>query len=242
MIKLSDINHFGRFPENNILATITNKKITMRKLLFLAGLLFTVSLSAQNWQVRLRGVAVQPNEKAEVSTIGGNVNISNSFIPELDFTYFFNKNVAAELILGTTKHDVKTTGSNLTAIGGPASAEVDLGSVWLLPPTLTLQYHFYPTKTLKPYLGAGLNYTIFYSVDEGSVVKGLDYDNAVGFALQGGLDYMLNDKYFLNFDIKKLFLKTDVNVDATNLAPGLKIPAEVNIDPLLIGFGVGMKF
>jgi outer membrane protein len=111
-----------------------------------------------------------------------------------------------------------------------------------LPPTLTLQYHFYPTKTLKPYLGAGLNYTIFYSVDEGSVVKGLDYDNAVGFALQGGLDYMLNDKYFLNFDIKKLFLKTDVNVDATNLASGLKIPAEVNIDPLLIGFGVGMKF
>ncbi len=214
----------------------------MRKLLFLAGLLFTVSLSAQNWQVRLRGVAVQPNEKSEVSAIGGDVNISNSFIPELDFTYFFNKNFAAELILGTTKHDVKTTGSNLTAIGGPASAEVDLGSVWLLPPTLTLQYHFYPTKTLKPYLGAGLNYTIFYSVDEGSVVKGLDYDNAVGFALQGGLDYMLNDKYFLNFDIKKLFLKTDVNVDATNLASGLKIPAEVNIDPLLIGFGVGMKF
>lgn len=242
MIKLSDINHFGHYTEINILATITNKKITMRKLLFLAGLLFTVSLSAQNWQVRLRGVAVQPNEKSEVSAIGGDVNISNSFIPELDFTYFFNKNVAAELILGTTKHDVKTTGSNLTAIGGSASAEVDLGSVWLLPPTLTLQYHFYPTKTLKPYLGAGLNYTIFYSVDEGSVVKGLDYDNAVGFALQGGLDYMLNDKYFLNFDIKKLFLKTDVNVDATNLASGLKIPAEVNIDPLLIGFGVGMKF
>ena len=214
----------------------------MRKLLFLAGLLFTVSLSAQNWQVRLRGVSVQPNEKSDVSAIGGDVNISNSFIPELDFTYFFNKNFAAELILGTTKHDVKTTGSNLTAIGGPASAEVDLGSVWLLPPTLTLQYHFYPTKTLKPYLGAGLNYTIFYSVDEGSVVKGLDYDNAVGFALQGGFDYMLNDKYFLNFDIKKLFLKTDVNVDATNLASGLKIPAEVNIDPLLIGFGVGMKF
>ena len=52
---------------------------------------------------------------------------------------------------------------------------------------------------------------------------------------------MLNDKYFLNFDIKTI-LKTDVNVDATNLASGLKIPAEVNIDPLLIGFGVGMKF
>ena len=214
----------------------------MRKLLFLAGLLFTVSLSAQNWQVRLRGVAVQPNEKAEVSTIGGDVNISNSFIPELDFTYFFNKNVAAELILGTTKHDVKTTGSNLTAIGGPASAEVDLGSVWLLPPTLTLQYHFYPTKSLKPYVGAGLNYTIFYGVKSG-VVKDVEYKNNVGFALQGGVDYMLNDKYFLNFDIKKVFLKTDVDVDASNVVPGANsVPAKVNIDPLLIGFGIGMKF
>ena len=214
----------------------------MRKLLFLAGLLFTVSLSAQNWQVRLRGVAVQPNEKSEVSAIGGDVNISNSFIPELDFTYFFNKNFAAELILGTTKHDVKTTGSNLTAIGGPASAEVDLGSVWLLPPTLTLQYHFYPTKTLKPYLGAGLNYTIFYGVKSGDV-KDVKYDNTFGFALQGGVDYMLTDKYFLNFDIKKLFLKTDVDVDASNAVPGAtSVPAKVNIDPLLIGFGVGMKF
>ena len=206
----------------------------MRKLLFLAGLLFTVSLSAQNWQVRLRGVAVQPNEKAEVSTIGGDVNISNSFIPELDFTYFFNKNVAAELILGTTKHDVVDEKSAL--------GDVDLGSVWLLPPTLTLQYHFYPTKTLKPYVGAGLNYTIFYGVKSGAV-KDVKYDNALGFALQGGVDYMLTDKYFLNFDIKKLFLKTDVDVDASNAVPGAtSVPAEVNIDPLLIGFGVGMKF
>ena len=234
MIKLSDINHFGRFPENNILATITNKKITMRKLLFLAGLLFTVSLSAQNWQVRLRGVAVQPNEKSEVSAIGGDVNISNSFIPELDFTYFFNKNFAAELILGTTKHDVVDEKSAL--------GDVDLGSVWLLPPTLTLQYHFYPTKTLKPYVGAGLNYTIFYGVKSGAV-KDVKYDNALGFALQGGVDYMLTDKYFLNFDIKKLFLKTDVDVDASNAVPGAtSVPAKVNIDPLLIGFGVGMKF
>lgn len=215
----------------------------MRKLLFLAGLLFTVSLSAQNWQVRLRGVAVQPNEKAEVSTIGGDVNISNSFIPELDFTYFFNKNVAAELILGTTKHDVKTTGSNLTAIGGPASAEVDLGSVWLLPPTLTAQYHFYTSdkKVFKPYIGAGVNYTLFYNVKSGDVAD-VKYDNALGYAAQVGFDLMLDDTFFINVDAKRLFLSTDVTVDASNLAPGLSIPATVDIDPWLFGVGVGMKF
>ena len=199
----------------------------MRKLLFLAGLLFTVSLSAQNWQVRLRGVSVQPYEKSTVGGEDSDVNISNAFIPELDFTYFFNKNFAAELILGTSKHDVKV-----------GNDEVSLGSVRLLPPTVTLQYHFYPTKSLKPYVGAGLNYTIFYDVENGDTL-GMDYKNNVGFALQGGVDYFVNDKFFLNVDIKKLYLKTDVDVD---LGLPATVPAEVNINPLLIGFGVGMKF
>ena len=203
----------------------------MKKLLFLGSMLFALTINAQTWQVRLRGVSVQPNEKSTVAGVKSDVNISNSFIPELDFTYFFNKNVAAELILGTTKHDVEFS-----------NGEANLGSVWLLPPTLTLQYHFYPTKTLKPYVGAGLNYTIFYGVKSG-VVKDVEYKNNVGFALQGGVDYMLNDKYFLNFDIKKVFLKTDVDVDASNVVPGANsVPAKVNIDPLLIGFGIGMKF
>ena len=203
----------------------------MKKLLFLGSMLFALTINAQTWQVRLRGVSVQPNEKSTVAGVKSDVNISNSFIPELDFTYFFNKNVAAELILGTTKHDVEFS-----------NGAANLGSVWLLPPTLTLQYHFYPTKSLKPYVGAGLNYTIFYGVKSG-VVKDVEYKNNVGFALQGGVDYMLNDKYFLNFDIKKVFLKTDVDVDASNVVPGANsVPAKVNIDPLLIGFGIGMKF
>ena len=195
----------------------------MKKLLFLGSMLFALTINAQTWQVRLRGVSVQPNEKSTVAGVKSDVNISNSFIPELDFTYFFNKNVAAELILGTTKHDVEFS-----------NGAANLGSVWLLPPTLTLQYHFYPTKTLKPYVGAGLNYTIFYGVKSGAV-KDVKYDNALGFALQGGVDYFLSDKYFLNLDVKKVFLKTDVEVNGS-------IPAEVNIDPLLIGFGIGMKF
>lgn len=199
----------------------------MRKLLFLTGLLFTVSLSAQNWQVRLRGVSVQPYEKSTVGGEDSDVNISNAFIPELDFTYFFNKNFAAELILGTSKHDVKV-----------GNDEVSLGSVRLLPPTVTLQYHFYPTKSLKPYVGAGLNYTIFYDVENGDTL-GMEYKNNVGFALQGGVDYFVNDKFFLNVDIKKLYLKTDVDVD---LGLPATVPAEVKINPLLIGFGVGMKF
>lgn len=198
----------------------------------------------KKWQVRLRGIGVMPNESAKIGIIGGDVAISNAIVPELDFTYFFTENFAAELILGTTKHDVNTVGSDISAIGGPTSFDVDLGSVMLLPPTLTAQYHFFPLKEkkFKPYVGAGINYTIFYSVKEGDIVKDIEYDNTIGFAAQIGFDVMFDDTFFVNFDVKRLFLKTDVSVDATNLAEGLVIPAEVEINPWIVGLGFGMKF
>jgi outer membrane protein len=198
----------------------------------------------KRWQVRLRGIGVMPNESAKIGIIGGDVAISNALVPELDFTYFFTENFAAELILGTAKHDVNTVGSDISAIGGPTSFDVDLGSVMLLPPTLTAQYHFFPLKEkkFKPYVGAGVNYTLFYNVKEGDIVKGIEYENAIGFAAQIGFDVMFDDTFFVNFDVKRLFLKTDVTVDATNLAEGLVIPAEVEINPWIVGLGFGMKF
>lgn len=196
----------------------------------------------KKWQVRVRGVGVIPDESANIGVIGGDANISNTLIPELDFTYFFTKNIAAELILGTTKHEVSTIGSDISAIGGPTSADIDLGSVYLLPPTLTLQYHFLTEEVFRPYVGAGVNYTIFYNEKQGSVVKDIKYDNSFGYAFQVGFDLMIDDTFFVNADVKKLFLKTDVSVDASNLASGLSIPADVDINPWLIGLGVGMKF
>ena len=90
----------------------------------------------KRWQVRLRGVGVvTPNQSAKIGIIGGDVQTSDAVIPELDLTYFLTAHCAAELILGTAKHDVKA----INKIEG----DVNLGSVWLLPPTLTAQYHFY---------------------------------------------------------------------------------------------------
>jgi len=200
----------------------------------------------KRWQIRVRGVGVLPQvSDAKVGIIGGGVDISNNFIPELDITYFFTKNIAAELILGTTKHKVNTTNSDISAVGGPTDANVDLGSVWLLPPTLTAQYHFYPSKDeiVKPYIGAGVNYTIFYNEKSG-IAKDIKYDNKFGFAIQAGSDFNITDNFFLNIDAKFIFLKTDVTVDASNLAGGatLDIPAKVKINPLLLGFGVGYRF
>ncbi|MCL6220322.1 OmpW/AlkL family protein [Zunongwangia pacifica] len=214
----------------------------MRRLVFttIAALLLSFSFQAQEsegakdnpWQFRLRGVVVSPDEKASIEAIGGDADISTSVIPELDITYFFTKNWSLELILGTTKHDVEAVNT--------AAGNIDLGSVWLLPPTLTFQYHLTELGNFKPYIGAGVNYTIFYSVDEGPVADDLDYDNSFGFAGQLGFDYMISDKWFINLDVKKLFLQTDVTVNATS-ALDATVGADVDINPWLFGLGFGVK-
>ena len=216
----------------------------MRKILasLLVGVLFTMSVQGQDdtnassdfskWQVRLRGLVITPDESATIEAIGGDVDISTAVIPELDFTYFFTENIAAELILGTSKHDVKAIDT--------AAGDIELGDVWLLPPTLTVQYHF-TGGALKPYLGAGVNFTIFYGADEGPVADAVDYDNSLGLAFQGGLDYDLSDQWFLNVDVKKIFIQTDATVNATT-ALGATVGADVDINPLVIGFGVGYRF
>ncbi len=224
------------------------------KLCVLATCLFSAlnSFAQQKneWDIRLRAVGILPQESAKIGVIGGDINISNAYIPELDITYFFAKNFSAELILGTSKHKVKTQGSNLTAVGGGSSADVNLGKVWLLPPTLTLQYHLPTGTAFKPYIGAGANYTIFYNADKGPVVQAIDYQNKFSFAAQAGIDYDITKTVFLNIDIKKLFLNTNATVNAANLtpagnqslAPVLKnINADVKIRPWVVGIGVGYR-
>ena len=96
-------------------------------------------------------------------------------------------------------------------------------------------------EELRPYIGAGFNYTIFYGVDEGPVLDAIDYDNSFGLAFQGGIDFDLDEKWFLNLDAKYITMNTDVTVDATT-ALGATVGADVDINPLVIGFGIGMKF
>lgn len=193
------------------------------------------------WQIRVRGVGVVPIESSEVGKIGGSVGVSSTFVPEIDFTYFFTKNLAAELILATSKHKINTQNSNLASIGGATNTSIDLGHVWLLPPTLTLQYHFHPSPVWKPYVGVGANYTIFYNEDAGPTVQSVSYKNKFGLAAQLGVDVNISKSVFLNLDIKQIFLKTNADVDATNLAPGLTIPAKVTLNPFLLGFGIGVR-
>lgn len=181
--------------------------------------------------VRARGIVVIPDESSTITPIGGAATVSNAVMPELDFTYFFSENVAAELILATTKHDIGATGTTLGTL--------DLGHVWLLPPTLTLQYHFAPKKKVSPYIGAGVNVTFFYNDNPGPTVVHIDYKNGFGFAVQGGVDFQVGERTYFNIDVKKIWLDTKATIDAGGL--GI-VNANVDINPWIVGAGFGWTF
>lgn len=178
-----------------------------------------------NWMVRVRAVHIDSANGGSTTPDLG-LSVSNKTIPELDISYFFTPNIAAELILTyPQKHDIRSNGANI-------------GSVKQLPPTLLAQYHFTNFGAFKPYVGAGINYTRFSSVKWDDSVAGLNPSikkNSWGGALQIGFDYALDKNWSINFDVKKVYMKTDVSLG------GQKI-GDLKIDPVLVGVGVGYRF
>jgi len=173
------------------------------------------------WLVRVRAVNLDSANKDDT---GLGLSINNKVIPEVDISYFITPNIAAELIL--TYPQKQTVHSDV--IGA------DIGTFKHLPPTLTAQYHFTDFGAFKPYLGAGLNYTRISNVDFGALPVTLD-KSSVGLAVQAGFDYEVAKNVYLNLDVKKVQIKTDVTVGGVN-------KGSFKVDPLLIGAGVGFRF
>jgi len=177
--------------------------------------------------IRARGIALVPDEDTydhNISNGNGHGELNNDVVPEVDFSYFLTDNLALELIAATTKHDLTWKDPSL-----------DAGSVRLLPPTLTLQYHFMPEKRWSPYVGAGVNYTFFYDSKPGQF-NSVKYDDGFGYAFQAGFDYAISGPWSVNFDVKKIFLDTDVSIN--NGANTSK----AHLDPWVVGVGVGYRF
>jgi outer membrane protein len=175
---------------------------------------------------------VPMNDGGSVSAIGGEPHASNAVTGQLDFTYFFTPNVSVNLIAATTRHDLEARG---TALG-----TVDLGHVWALPPTLTLQYHPLPASRFSPYVGVGANWTAFYSEGGGRTpgVYSVNVDNSFGFALNAGLDIELAPNWLMNLDVKWIYMRPDATVDT---ALG-RVNATAHVDPWVFGVGVRYRF
>jgi outer membrane protein len=172
---------------------------------------------------RVRAISIEPDASAggTLSTIGTGVN--NAIVPELDFVYMARKNIGIELILATSRHQV-TSGSGA------------LGGVNVLPPTLLLQYYFNAAGKVRPYVGAGLNYTLFYNdgLHAGSTPVSINH-SSFGPALQAGVDVQVARNLFVNFDVKKIWMRTSASADGAPLG-------SLQINPVVIGVGVGMRF
>ncbi|MRW84542.1 outer membrane beta-barrel protein [Pseudoduganella sp. FT26W] len=177
------------------------------------------------WLVRVRAVHIDPADKSD--PVGGTgasdrLTVSSKTIPEFDVSYFFTKNIATELILTyPQKHDVSLDGAKI-------------GTIKHLPPTLTVQYHFAPDATFRPYVGAGVNYTTFSGVNLLNGGASLEHDS-FGLALQAGADVAIDKNWSINFDVKKVQLRSDVFIGGAKAS-------RVKVDPVLVGVGIGYRF
>ena len=186
--------------------------------------------NAGDFMIRFRAIGVLPEvSSSSVSAIGGRVDVTKTPAPEIDLAYFFTDHIAAEIIAASTRHSVSAT---QTALG-----RVDVGSVWVLPPTATLQYHFLPHSRFSPYVGAGITVAFFYdSQPAGGAVTKFGLSNGVGAAIQAGFDYHIAGPWFANFDVKQIFLNTEARID------GGAIIARTALDPTIVGAGIGYRF
>ncbi|WP_024280381.1 OmpW family protein [Xanthobacter sp. 126] len=185
------------------------------------------------WQIRVRALYVLPENGGSVTGVwGSDLTYSSSVVPELDISYYFTKNIAAELILGVTPHNIYGAGT-LAGLG-------QVGKVWLLPPTLTLQYHFTDFGPFKPYIGAGVNYTAFFSQESTNpAFSSLKVNDAWGLALQVGFDWMIDRHWGFNVDVKKIFLQPDFMLQTVG---GAYLQGGADLNPWIFGTGVTYRF
>ena len=189
---------------------------------------------------RLRTIMVAPNEQSGSilpGFPGEKVRLNNQVVPEVDVTWMATDHIGFELIAATTKHRASGVTGTTGGIGRLASTRV-------LPPTLTAQYHFAPTGKVRPYIGAGVNYTLFF--DE-KAAKGLEaavgrtsvsMKDSFGWAGQAGIDVDINPRMFLNFDVK--YIDIDTTARLTTAAAGTQ-RVKMDIDPLVFGVGFGLR-
>ena len=202
---------------------MSNTKTLLALAAAVAVLLPTAASAADdagNYFVRVRALYLQSSNTNQNDAVPLDLSINDKLLPEVDLGYFFTPNIATELVLTYPQKQTISSGG------------VAIGSLKHLPPTLTVQYHF-TGMSVRPYVGAGMNYTHFSDVQlpAGVSIK----SNSFGLAAQAGLDIPLGGGWMLNADLKYVQIKTDVS------ASGVKVDT-FKVNPWLYGIGVGYRF
>ncbi|MEP9400558.1 OmpW/AlkL family protein [Sphingomonas silueang] len=199
-----------------------------------------VGIAAGDVLLRARAIAVVPNEDSGGITPAfptETLAVGNAVMPEVDVTYMATDHIGFELIASTTRHTARGTSGTTGGIG-------KLATTWVLPPTLTAQYHFMPARHVRPYIGAGINYTLFWNETASDGLQAavgqtrVHMKDSFGWAAQAGIDVDITPRVFLNLDVKYIDIDTRVRLDTA--AAGTQ-QVELGLDPLVFGVGLGIR-
>lgn len=204
------------------------KRLSIALAAVCAALLLASPASAHEdgqWIARAGIGSVQPDSNNLDLGPAGIIEVDDGTSLTLTLTYMFTENWAFDVLAAWPfSHDIE--------LGG-----IEVASTDHLPPTFSMQYHFSPEGKFQPYVGAGLNYTTFFSTDTTGPLAGtkLDLDDSFGLALQLGADIVLNEKWLVNVDFRYIDIETDAKLDGASLGT-------VAIDPWVYALAVGYRF
>jgi outer membrane protein len=209
------------------------------KYLLAAGALLALVASpalayeAGTWVLRAGVGVVAPDSDNLVIDSETIVEVDDGTSLTLMGTYMFSRHWAFDILASWPfNHDIK--------LGGTKIAETEH-----LPPTFSMQYHFLPDSTIQPYVGAGVNYTTFFSTDVEQVLTDLtgitdiDLDDSFGLALQLGADWTFGNRWLLNFDLRWIDIESDLTASDGVISEEV---GTVKIDPWVYSINVGYTF
>jgi len=175
-----------------------------------------------DWLVRFGVVNVSPNDGSTGVVATDAIGVDGNTQIFANVTYMFKDNVGFEVLAATPfSHDITLSGSKI-------------GETEQLPPTFSVQYHFKPKASTRPYVGVGVNYTTFFSEKATAVITSLSLDDSIGLAVQAGVDIDITKDWFFNADIRYINIETTATTNLGNI--------EVDINPTVISLGVGTRF
>jgi outer membrane protein len=169
------------------------------------------------FEARVRGEYLNATTSGqyESSTV---FNVANTSYAELDAEWCFARNLSVELAV---------TYSQTLALASGYCCQTFQAQ----PLLLTAKYDFTPIGRFRPYVGVGVDRTVYSDV---LFFGSLDSASTRAVA-QAGVDIVLYHGLRLNLDVKYAQMRTDYL--------SLGVPAaQLRIDPLLIGLGLGWRF
>ncbi|WP_393935804.1 OmpW family outer membrane protein [Aeromonas rivipollensis] len=186
------------------------------------------AMAHQAGDILVRGglAFVSPQTSSDDVLGTGELDIDSNMQLGLTLSYMLTDNWGVELLAATPfSHSVSTPGLG------------EVAKVKHLPPTLMAQYYFGDANSkVRPYVGAGINYTTFFDEEGRGALAGTDVsvDSSWGLAGQVGLDMAINDRWFVNASAWLIDIDTDVHTGVGTI--------NTSIDPVAFMFGVGYRF